>query len=493
MTQGRRGTWWVGVLAGWLPLAAACGGSTGSEAGADAPSASVGQTIVNGTVTSRDVHVGYFDIGCTGTVVAPNAVVYAAHCNHANVFYRDGLSYPVKYSVLHPQYGVTPAGGSLASYDLAVAVLSTHITGIAYGRLATRPPQMGATVWMEGFGCTGPNSNEFGTHRYGTNIIGRIGEDFDPNRTESDDRLRLTFGWNTAGMSTTCPGDSGGPAFLAEGDVSVLAGVHSLTDSVSLGYATRVDPHVETRAWLDSQLEAAHELIAPSSAYPCGEVQTGRWLRTYDTVKSCNGMATLKHQSDGNVVLYLNDGRPLWSTQTNGHQTQRFTMQPDGNAVVYNVRNQLLWQSGTAGLSGARMVLQDDCNLVIYDSTHTPRWSSNTTCDCGVMRPGRALARGQGIRSCNGKATLLHQADGNVVELQNGVPLWSTNTAGHSTSQLVMQGDGNLVLYSTTGQALWHTYTSGNSGSILALQDDCNLAIYAPGHRPIWSTGRTCR
>lgn len=114
---------------------------------------------------------------------------------------------------------------------------------------------------------------------------------------------------------------------------------------------------------------------------------------------------------------------------------------------------------------------------------------------CSVLSSGDALSPGQTISSCNGKATLAHQTDGNVVvyQNQNGVPLWNTVTPGQTTSSFIMQTDGNLVLYSGTGSPLWVSGTAGNSGAYLAMQDDCNLVVYSASGTPLWWSGAFCR
>ena len=108
---------------------------------------------------------------------------------------------------------------------------------------------------------------------------------------------------------------------------------------------------------------------------------------------------------------------------------------------------------------------------------------------CGALASGASLARGQSLTSCGGKATLVHQGDGNVVvyDTANARALWSTGTNGQSTSTFAMQGDSNLVLYGNG--PLWSSGTSGQSGAILVMQDDGNLVIYGGGMRPLWSTG----
>ena len=48
-----------------------------------------------------------------------------------------------------------------------------------------------------------------------------------------------------------------------------------------------------------------------------------------------------------------------------------------------------------------------------------------------------------------------------------------------------MQSDGNFVIYGPNG-ALWATNTSGNPGAYLVVQGDGNLVVYKPV--PIWAT-----
>lgn len=108
---------------------------------------------------------------------------------------------------------------------------------------------------------------------------------------------------------------------------------------------------------------------------------------------------------------------------------------------------------------------------------------------CGVMVPNQALSPGQSIRSCDGRFDLVMQGDGNLVLYMAGAgALWHTSTHGTSANNLVMQGDGNLVLYGSNGTALWHTFTYGNPGSHLAVQDDGNVVVYS-GSTPLWDSG----
>src|SRR5262249_34546911 len=58
--------------------------------------------------------------------------------------------------------------------------------------------------------------------------------------------------------------------------------------------------------------------------------------------------AALKWQSDGNLVLYTNQGAALWATNTNG-SGNTLTLQGDGNLVIYSSAGKALWASGTNG------------------------------------------------------------------------------------------------------------------------------------------------
>lgn len=98
---------------------------------------------------------------------------------------------------------------------------------------------------------------------------------------------------------------------------------------------------------------------------------------------------------------------------------------------------------------------------------------------------GQYLQPGKSLRSDNQLYTLIMQTDGNVVLYnQNSQPLWSTNTGGLITpGYFIMQTDGNLVLYDTNGSPKWSSDTWNHSGAFLRIQDDGNLVIYRFGTR----------
>jgi surface antigen len=106
------------------------------------------------------------------------------------------------------------------------------------------------------------------------------------------------------------------------------------------------------------------------------------------------------------------------------------------------------------------------------------------------LAPEQRLYPNQYLTSTDGRHVLILQGDGNLVLYGPGYhALWSTATAGRPVHSLLMQSDGNLVLYGTGSQgALWASGTAGHGSSTLRLQDDGNAVLYASGGAT-WSTG----
>ncbi len=139
-------------------------------------------------------------------------------------------------------------------------------------------------------------------------------------------------------------------------------------------------------------------------------------------------------------------------------------LQADGNLVLYSQARKALWSSNTAGSgAGNRLVIQNDGNLVMYAANNRALWASGTTRI--FLGPGNGLASGTGLvfrdsAPGGGVTRLIMQRDGNLVVYLNGLVRWQSAT--HVTgSRLVMQSDGNLVIYSPTNHATWSSRTSG--------------------------------
>jgi hypothetical protein len=90
------------------------------------------------------------------------------------------------------------------------------------------------------------------------------------------------------------------------------------------------------------------------------------------------------------------------------------------------------------------------------------------------------------LSSCGGTGSFAHQGDGNVVAYRGTTPTWNSGTSGRATTQLVMQTDGNLVLYGPGDIAVWSSVTAGNPGASLFIADDGIAEIRASSGARLW-------
>ena len=109
-----------------------------------------------------------------------------------------------------------------------------------------------------------------------------------------------------------------------------------------------------------------------------------------------------------------------------------------------------------------------------------------TAMGVGELRPG------QMVDSPDHFVHLVMQGDGNLVVYGGGAALWSSHTQGHPGAALFLQGDGNLVVRASTGAALWATYTRGSGPPDVLTVTNQGSALLADwvGHH-LWTTPST--
>ncbi|GAB2706322.1 glycoside hydrolase domain-containing protein [Kitasatospora kifunensis] len=116
----------------------------------------------------------------------------------------------------------------------------------------------------------------------------------------------------------------------------------------------------------------------------------------------------------------------------------------------------------------------------------------NSEASGNIMQPGQQLDPGNSVSSAS--VTLTMQTDGDLaVSLKVGGTaaqpvLWHTGTSGNPGAYVVMQLDGNLVVYRPDGTAIWNTYSNNKPGASLHVQDDGNVVLYDANNGPVWST-----
>jgi len=207
-----------------VPLSSACGALTGSTA-----SSSSSTAIINGADCPSDnssiVLLNMKDSGglqvasCTGTVIAPRAVLTAAH----------GLQAPAAGVLVFPGSGPQQKATSFAAhpswreanptqFDVGVVLMPADIGRAAKPLLLSRDARVGETAVIGGWG---KDASEIpGTLRAGVATITLV----------SSLVLQTTF---SSTASSVCQGDSGGPLMVQEGGTWAIAGVISANTTLA--------------------------------------------------------------------------------------------------------------------------------------------------------------------------------------------------------------------------------------------------------------------
>jgi hypothetical protein len=229
-------------------------------------------------------------------------------------------------------------------------------------------------------------------------------------------------------------------------------------------------------------------------------LSSGASLNPGDSLTSPSGTYNLIYQSDGNLVVYRDDGTPVWWSSTNGSAPGLVTVQTGGDVTVTDPNGNILWSAGTDGNPGDALVMQDSGALQVIGSDGTVLWDSGsgggTLGDCGGFGGGNTLDSGQvlctntSMTSPSGTFFLIYQDDGNFVLYRNdGTPVWWTGTDGTSAGRVSMEAGGALAVIAADGTTLWTSGTDGNPGAELTVQDDGSANIIGTDGSVLWTTG----
>jgi hypothetical protein len=173
-------------------------------------------------------------------------------------------------------------------------------------------------------------------------------------------------------------------------------------------------------------------------------------------------------QTDGNLVLYSRTGRTVWDTQTRGTGSSNvFVVRPDSNLVVYSGRR-AVWSTGLersyVHVAGRRVTdLRSNNGRYVFAAPGNSMATWNFGSAGSAWTWGVTCHKDPRVNCEAPTGRLMLLTDGNLVWFQPGarggyVAEWATNTGGRGpTNYLVMQDDGNLVLYDMWHRALWNS------------------------------------
>ncbi|MFH8372245.1 trypsin-like serine protease [Streptomyces cyaneofuscatus] len=152
-----------------------------------------------------------------------------------------------------------------------------------------------------------------------------------------------------------------------------------------------------------------------------------------------------------------------------------------GHIVGVNSRS---WQGGCLGTDRA----ETRTGAIAARADGLDNWIAGAKARSVILASGATLQSGEQLLSESGR--LVMQADGNLVVYHvtggegRGGALWASGTGGNAGAFAKMQPDGNLVVYKkgSTGDspsgALWQSSTFGNPGARLEVQGDANVVVY---------------
>ncbi|MFE7443249.1 mannose-binding protein [Streptomyces chartreusis] len=112
-------------------------------------------------------------------------------------------------------------------------------------------------------------------------------------------------------------------------------------------------------------------------------------------------------------------------------------------------------------------------------ATPQPNWSTETVFATSVLEVNQAWT--------TNRIRMVMQTDGNlVVYNEHGNPIWASMTFG-SNHRAIFQPDGNLVIHNGEDRPIWASQTWGHEGAQLVLRADAKVVIVQNG-AVLWST-----
>jgi Ricin-type beta-trefoil lectin domain len=255
------------------------------------------------------------------------------------------------------------------------------------------------------------------------------------------------------------------------------------------------------------------------SINPCNGKSSQRWV--YDRAKgTLTNSGSVIEPASGQCLGVLGGSLPLQvvasqctDPKSPNHKPQQWTYDPETHLLRNGTGTVLKFVAGNGSVSvttsGYTPEFQWGAEGLItiplpYNASFTiPPFSD-------AMKPGEVMHKGDSRVSHNNGYELILQTDGNLVlydktpkptnpTIEVPTKIWASNTNGRAVDRVVMQPDGNLAIYPPSGDcallptcnsrptaAIWQSGTRGHASSKLRVQDDGKLIIYDASSNAIW-------
>ncbi|MGY2900771.1 murein DD-endopeptidase [Curtobacterium sp. PvP017] len=229
---------------------------------------------------------------------------------------------------------------------------------------------------------------------------------------------------------------------------------------------------------------------AAASAVWVGSAPAGTKINPGDQVTSPNGQFKLIMQGDGNLVEYGIGNRVLWASNTAGS--------PGAIAVVgknralditKNGKRLARWASAGTANSTALKIRADGTMALLAGRSVVVNWTTYQD----RVPSGNTLLGGTVLRSDTTNTRILNmRTDGNLVQKVSGRVVWQSRTGGHPGAWAELQPKGNFVVWTRDASrkkvALWTSRTGTAGSGNLLVQVDGNVVLYGSKDTRVWSS-----